>query len=124
MQVLELHTLLLKWRPNSCSQIIHHSPETSHLAQSSGVSQHLIHKDILFHHQVRQKISKRQVVVEWFWWILSIQRVQMLILIILTIASLGNAQDFGDLTEARLVVQVLQQLEHFVQVDIMDQCND
>ena len=31
------------------------SPETSHLAQSSRVSQHLILKDILFHHQARQQ---------------------------------------------------------------------
>ena len=47
------HTLL-QVETQQFLQIIHHSPEISHLAQSSRVSQHLIHKDILFHHQARQ----------------------------------------------------------------------
>ena len=41
-----------------------HSPETSHLAQSSRVSQHLILKDILFHHQARQNKEIELVVVD------------------------------------------------------------
>ena len=44
-------------------QRIQDFPETSHLAQSSGVSQHLILKDILFHHQVQQLIEIELVVV-------------------------------------------------------------
>ena len=38
------------------------SSETSHSAQSSEVSQHLIHKDILFHHQARQ--NKEVMIVD------------------------------------------------------------
>ena len=63
MQVLELHILLLQVETQQLLQIIHHSPETSQMEQSSGVSQHLIHKDILFYPQVQQLIEIVSVVV-------------------------------------------------------------
>ena len=83
-------------------QFLQDSPETSHLAQSSRVSQHLIHKDILFHHQARQLIEipdfgavKSVLVV--FWW--DIQHVDNIDYI--TISTTGNAQDFGDINTSK-----------------------
>ena len=70
----------------------------SHLAQSLRVSQHLILKDILFHHQARQLIEIELVVVDYGG---GSQPGNTNAIEYFSITTQGETFAFGDLTEAR-----------------------